>query len=332
METRISRACRLGGPVAAVLAAALLLPLPAAAESQITVTHYGTALYGVPFAVALEEGYFEAAGVELSGVLTGQGGGTTVRNTLASDLPYGEAGLAAVMAAQASGLDLVIVNAATDNPRDMAFVTLPDSSFDSLESLAGQSIAITNPKGGAEQLAKMSLAAAGMADDSVTLVAAGGLREALAALEGGGVVAAPLIEPLLSKWQGKYKVVFRADSYIPVMTQTVGFTTREFAEAHPEIIRGIIAARAKAVALLHDDPARAAVTVAKVWELEPAVAEALVRDFSAANYWSRGGFTREGLDANIVGLELVGALESDAPDWNAIIDQQYLPPDLREDL
>lgn len=320
------------GSLAAAGLCAALLAAPAAAQQQLTVTHYGVALYGVPFAVAMEEGFFAEEGVEIEGVLTGQGGGTTVRNTLASGLPYGEAGLAAVMAAQNSGLDLVIVNSATDNPRDLAWVTMPDRDFSGIESLAGESVAITNPKGGAEQLAKMSLEAAGMAPDAVTLVAAGGIREALAALEGGGVAAAPLIEPLLTRMAGKYKVVFRADEYIPLMTQTVGFTTRAFAEENPDVIRGIVAARARAVELLYEDPARAAGAVATVWEMEPEMAETLIRELAAANYWSRGNFSREGLDANIVGLKLVDALEGEEPEWNAIIDQQYLPPELQGEL
>ena len=75
-------------PFAAAITAAAL-PLQSQAET-ITVTHWGAAFYGAPFAVAMEKDFFKKYGVDITGVLTSQGGGTSVRNTLAGDLPYGE--------------------------------------------------------------------------------------------------------------------------------------------------------------------------------------------------------------------------------------------------
>lgn len=56
-------------------------------------THWGSQLNGLPYAVAMEKGFFKEAGIEVSGVLTSKGGGTTVRNVFASDFPYGEVAL-----------------------------------------------------------------------------------------------------------------------------------------------------------------------------------------------------------------------------------------------
>ena len=88
------RACAL-----AALAAASL-GLPARAET-ITVTHWGSAFYGAPYAVAMAKGFFKKHGLDITGILTSAGGGTSVRNTLAGDLPFGEVALPAAIAASA---------------------------------------------------------------------------------------------------------------------------------------------------------------------------------------------------------------------------------------
>src|SRR5919198_528109 len=73
--------------VAPLLAGLALLLAPGAEADTITVTHWGAAFYGAPYAVAMEKGYFKSRGVDVTGVLTSTGGGTSVRNTLAGDPP-----------------------------------------------------------------------------------------------------------------------------------------------------------------------------------------------------------------------------------------------------
>jgi NitT/TauT family transport system substrate-binding protein len=84
------------------------------AES-ITVTHWGSAFYGAPYAVAMEKGFFKAHGVDITGILTSNGGGTSVRNTLAGDLPFGEVALPAAIQAINAGQPLVIIGGGTDS-------------------------------------------------------------------------------------------------------------------------------------------------------------------------------------------------------------------------
>src|SRR5215207_11460064 len=91
--------------IAAVATALVLQPLAAGAV-ELNVTHFGTGMYGVPHAIAKEKGYFKEAGLDVTGFLTSAGGGTTVRNVLASELPYGEVALPAVIAAAQQGLEL----------------------------------------------------------------------------------------------------------------------------------------------------------------------------------------------------------------------------------
>jgi NitT/TauT family transport system substrate-binding protein len=76
---------------------------------QITVTHWGVLMYGAPYAIAIEKGYYKELGLDIDGVLTSKGGGTTMRNVMASSLPYGEVALSAALAAM-TGIDLKIIH------------------------------------------------------------------------------------------------------------------------------------------------------------------------------------------------------------------------------
>jgi NitT/TauT family transport system substrate-binding protein len=117
--------------------AALSLMTSFAHADEISVTQWGTSLYGLPYAVAMENGLFKKAGIDITGILGSGGGGTTVRNILASDTPYGEVAVAAALAAQRQGLDLVIVNVGTRSVAESSVVTLKDSSVKSITDLAG---------------------------------------------------------------------------------------------------------------------------------------------------------------------------------------------------
>src|SRR5689334_9350453 len=81
--------------------------VPAHAD-EISVTHWGALMYGVPYAVALDKGYFKQEGVDITAILTSKGGGTTVRNVLQGGLPYGEVALSAAVAAIKEGIDIKI--------------------------------------------------------------------------------------------------------------------------------------------------------------------------------------------------------------------------------
>lgn len=318
------------------LAAAALLcaaALPARAGESIPITHYGAGLYGMPFAIAMAKGYFKENGVDIDGIISSPGGGTAVRNVLANSFPYGEAGILPIIAAKNAGNDVVIVNASVDSAADAVFVGLPDSKITSIQELVGAKVAITQPKSGSEFMLKMALSNAGVPIDKVTLVAAGGINEGLVLLRNGSVVATILGEPLFSREAKNYKVVVDLSKHIPALAQTVGFTTRSYAEKNADKIRAVIAARRKAVDDIYADPKAAAALIAPAYSRIPLpLLEQVIARMAAQKYWSRGDFTKEGLAANILGLRLVKVIDADTVDWNALIDQNYLPADLKRQL
>jgi NitT/TauT family transport system substrate-binding protein len=103
--------------------AALLLFIPSRSwTAELVVSQYGRVTATLPWAVASEKGFFADEGIKIDKIISGGGGGTTLRNMLASDLPYGEVATSAALAAIRSGLDIVIVNTASDHIGEIALV------------------------------------------------------------------------------------------------------------------------------------------------------------------------------------------------------------------
>jgi NitT/TauT family transport system substrate-binding protein len=322
------------GFIAALTALALtplsLTPREARAD-EISVTQWGQSLYGLPFAVGMDQGLFKKAGIDITGIIGSAGGGTTVRNILASPTPYGEVALPAALAAARGGLDLIIVNVGTHTVAESTLVTMPNSDIKTIKDLIGKKVAITSPKSSSEMIFLMELKAKGIDPSQITRIAAGGYPQALTMLEQGAVSAAGLIEPLSIVRKDRYRTVLAAKDVLPPMTTSVGITTRDFAKANPDKIRAIIAGRRAAVEAIYANPDAAAAVTQKLWQFEPDVAKQAVHNMIGPKMWSLGGFDRVELDRIVDGLRLVGEVQGDI-DWNSLIDQSYLPKDLQSKM
>jgi len=305
---------------------AVILSTSARAET-IVASHYGFLFNTAPIAVAIERGEFKKRGVDITDVISSAGGGTTMRNQIASGSGYGVVGTAAVLAAFREGHDVKIVSANVMSIADLFWVAMPGSGISSMEDLRGKKISYTKPRSTSQTLAKMAVAAAGMTEDDVELVSLGKVGAGLSALERGDVDAALILEPIMSSRKGKYVVAFDLTN-LPNMTQTVGVTTAEFAKNNPDKLRAIIAARRAAVDYLYAEPVAAAKLVAKAYgdKVSEEVAITAVKNMVAINYWGRGKFDMPALEAMLEGLRSQGAWEGPI-DWDKIIDQSFLPDD-----
>jgi NitT/TauT family transport system substrate-binding protein len=299
--------------------------------SDLAVSQYGRVTATLPWAVAVEKGFFADAGIKIDHIISGQGGGTTLRNMLASDLPYGEVATSAALAAIRSGLDIVIVNTASDHIGEIALVANPKGTVQKVQDLAGKKAGFTGPKSTSELLLRLALKEAGMTD-KVELVGTGGFGGGLALLDSGGIDAAPLIDPILTLKPDKYRVIFHFADLIPRMTWLVGVTTRKFATEHPDVVRKLINVRRRGVEFIYAHHEEAIQIYARVWQQNPKdVATYFPNYFNYKGEWSPGGFDQEALSKMSDGLQLIG--ESNGPvNWKAAIDQQYLEKDLQKPL
>lgn len=310
--------------VSALVATVSVLP---AQSETIVASHYGFLLNTAPIAVAIERGEFKKRGIDITEVISSSGGGTTMRNQIASGAGYGVVGTAAALAAYREGHDIRIVSANVMSLADLFWVSMPGKGINSIQDLKGKKVAYTRPRSTSETLAKMAIAAAGIPADQIELLSLGKIGAGLAALERGDVDAALILEPLWSGRLGKYEVAFDLKN-LPRMTQTVGVTTAEFMKENPEKLRAILAARRAAVDYLYLEPEKAAKLVAKAYgeKLSEEVAINAVKNMVAIDYWGRGRFDMQALENMLDGLRAQGSWEGPI-DWNDILDDSFLPKD-----
>lgn len=316
-----------------VLGCALALAASAAAE-QLVVSNYGVTTNGMPFAVAMEKGYFKEAGVQVDGILTSDGGGTTIRNLLGGRLAYGEAAVSAVVSAVQGGADLRIVSGNVHTVAEFYWVAMPKSPVNALKDLKGRKLGYTNPRSTSQALAFLIMERLNLKEGEVELVRTGGFGAGLTMLEIGGVDVVPVAEPLWSSNPGKYKLIAAAPDILPALSNVVGLTTGEAAKTKGEFIRGVIRARRKAVEHMYANPKDSAQIIARAYNLEPAVAESTIRNLLASEkkggvpYWGPGDIRLDTMDNMIRAQKIVGALKGD-PDWSKLVDESFLPEDLK---
>jgi len=166
----------------------------------------------------------------------------------------------------------------------------------------------------------------GLAND-VEMIASGGIPAGLTLLNQGAVAAAPIDQPALMP-PGKFKTVVAVNDYLPSLTWEIGITTRAFAAARPDVVRGLVRAWRQAVDDVYAHPADAVKIYAKAFETNEQVAGRIVPQLIAAHFFSPGTFNRQGLDAMLDAMKLVGALKGEF-DVAKVIDLSFLPEDLR---
>ena len=86
-----------------LLAGFLVLAAATVRAEEIVVSNYGSGSPPFPWSVALEKKFFQAEGVDITGIISSEGGGTTVRNMVAGGVIFGEMNPAAFIAAVQSG-------------------------------------------------------------------------------------------------------------------------------------------------------------------------------------------------------------------------------------
>jgi NitT/TauT family transport system substrate-binding protein len=244
--------------VPVLVAGALAFGVPQAGHAtQIAVGNFGVAANGMPFAVALEKGYFKEEGIDVTGIITSAGGGTSLRNMIAGGVPYGEVNPGVVIAAIQQGADLKIISDNVLTVAEFVWAVKPDSPIKTMKDFKGRKIGYTNPRSTSQALAQMLIKQAGLKLEEAEIVRTGGFGEGVAALETGMIDVAPIPEPLWSKFKGKYRAVVSASEALPPLDNVVGVTTANMAAEKGDFIRAVIRARRRAVDFMYQNPDQA---------------------------------------------------------------------------
>jgi NitT/TauT family transport system substrate-binding protein len=319
---------------AAILAgaASVLASAPTRAGSEIVVTHWSALLYGVPYAVAQAKGYFKEEGVDLSGILSSKGGGTSVRNLMAGETLYAEVALPAALAAIKEGFPIRIVNAGTDGSSGL-YITREGEKIDKPEDLKGKRFAYSRPKSVSESGVLAALTSHGLKASDARLVAAGDIGAGITALEHNKVDIAIIPEPIFStktKEGARYKPLPWLGKDVPRYTQTVGVATIETIEKRGKELAALIKARRRGVEFLYANPEETAQILAKAYNMPLDIATAAMANLKAQtpNWWNPGRLDYEGMSNMAEALASVGALELPI-DWKKAVDDRFVPPDLK---
>lgn len=318
-------------------AGAALLSLasgPANAAEQISISNYGVSPGGFPWAIAQEKGLFKKHGVDISAIRSSPGSAPTIREMIAGDLPFAEAGITGAIAALKSGAELRVIASTVNTFSEVIWVTMPDSPIKTIKDIKGKKIGFTSPKSATNMMAVLLVKRAGLRQDEVQMIAAGSFAQALTALDTGGVDVIPMVEPTFSIRGSKYRVLARGNETFAPMSNVLALTTVKAAKEKPEVIRGILAARREALDWMLKNPKESSEILTKAWKVDAAILENVIiqlRDNGAVDkvaYWGQGNIELKALENILEGAMTTGEI-TEAFDVRTIIDESFLPADLR---
>ncbi len=322
--------------LAAITGAILLWQGTDSANSadQISISNYGVSPGGFPWAIAVEKGFFKKQGVDISAIRSSPGSAPTIREMIAGNLPFAEAGITGAIAAIKGGADVKVIASTVNTFSEVIWVTMPDSPVKTIKDIKGKKIGFTSPKSATNMMAVLLVKKAGLKQDEVQMIAAGSFAQALTALETGGVDVIPMVEPTFSIRGAKYRVLARGNETFPPMSNVLGLTSAKAASDRPEVLKGILAARREALKWMLENPKEASDILSKVWKVDAPILEKVIvqlRDHGAVDnvaYWGQGNIELPALENMLEGAMTTGEI-TETFDVRKIIDESFLPADLR---
>jgi NitT/TauT family transport system substrate-binding protein len=319
--------CRL-----AAIVVALALPAFATANAEdLLVTQYKNDPSGAPYAIALEKGYFKNYGLDITGIVAGAGGGSSVRAAMASTLGYGDVTAAPVIAAAAQDQDVKIIGITSRSLADLTIIVMPNSPLKTAADMKGKKFGISNPKSLGEMMGVLVMEKSGLKQGDVQMVALGSLGGALTALENGAVdvTAIPVILFQTKGGESKYRVLVSSKD-LPLVPSQLGMATTKAMKEHPEKLRAIQAARRDGTKFIYEHTNEAIKILSKVYApLPEKEVGIMVKDLVAAKFWTEGRIEMSLLENTVRAMKGVGMLEKDV-DLKTIVDSSFLPADLQK--
>jgi NitT/TauT family transport system substrate-binding protein len=302
-----------------------------AAAEDLLVTQYKNDPSGAPYAIALEKGLFKKHGIEITGIISGAGGGSSVRNAMATTIGYGDVTAAPVIAAASQGQDIKIVSMTSRSLADLVVIVMPNSPLKTAADMKGKKFGISNPKSLGEMMGVLVMEKAGLKQGDVQMTPFGSLGGALTALE-NGVVEVTAIPVILFRTRGgesKYRVLVGPKD-LPLIPSQLGMATGKAIKENGQKLRAIQLARREGTKFIYEHTDEAIKILAKTYAPLPEKdVGVMIKELVGAKFWTEGRIEMPLLETTVRAMKGVGMLEKDV-DLKSMVDSSFLPADLQK--
>ncbi|MGW1721662.1 ABC transporter substrate-binding protein [Streptomyces sp. NPDC002306] len=220
-----------------------------------------------PVYLGVKKGFYSEHGLELS-LTTAQGGAAIVPGVVSGQFQFGFSNVTSLMVAQSNNVPVRaiangIASTGAQGADFGAIVVKKGSPLTSPKQLEGKKVAINTLKNINETAVRESVRKAGGDPDQVKFVELA-FDQMPAALDSGQIDAAMVVEPALAtvKSQGGTEIASPLVDVAPNLTVAMYFTSTQYAQQNPEVVKKFQEATAESLAYAdsHPDEVRAIVT------------------------------------------------------------------------
>lgn len=307
----------------AAAALAVLLTSAACAE-EIVVSNYGVSANGMPYAVAMAKGFFKEEGADVTGIITSAGGGTTLRNMLAGNVPYGEVNPNVVVAAVQQGADIKIVSDNVSTVAEFIWAVKPNSPIKSVKDLKGKSIGIVSLSSNSELQVNVMLERAGMSPNDVKFVPTP-YPASYEALKSGLIDVGSFPQPFLAmaKHLGNVRTIFTAKDAAPYEEELLLLIAKnEFLTKNRAVVEAMLVDFIAATKYYteHTKEARKALIDSKMVRIDPEV----FYEMEDPYHEPTARLDVDGLQ-KMQELQVAAGFQKHSADLSRYVDMSYLP-------
>ncbi|MFD0213284.1 ABC transporter substrate-binding protein [Streptomyces hirsutus] len=231
-----------------------------------------------PLYLGEKKGFFSERGLKLS-ISSAQGGAAIVPGVASGQFEFGFSNMTSLLIAQSNSVPVKGVangNASTGvEGEDFAAITVKgDSPIKSAKHLEGRKVAVNTLKNTMELGVRASVMKSGGDPDKVDFVEMA-FDQMPAALDGGQIDAAMVVEPALAtiKGQGGREIASSMVDIAPDLTISLYFTSTQYAQKNPEVVKKFQEATAESLAYADSHPDEVREIVTTYTKIPPAVLE-----------------------------------------------------------
>lgn len=327
------RAWMMAGPL--LFALFVVFSIPATAWGQTSpdltkirfvVSHRSALLGSLPSYIAEDNGLFKKHGVAVE-YISGSGGGSTLRLLSTGDVEMAEGGAPAAILAAKTDPNIELAGAWYHSAGVMVWIAPKSAHIDSPDDLAGAKLGYSRAGSASQWLSQESVKRAGI--DNVSFVSVGGMGDNWVAAKSGVITAGWAMEPFLSDklHHDNAQVVLDPSHYIKHFYLEGIAVNKEFAQQHPQAIRGVFEALYEAVEFIQAHPDQAAEIGTKHFRASKEVLMSGIRNYLDNDVWDMK-VDPQGFETVMKGMLATGQLEEKV-DIGKLLNQSYLPEKLR---